>query len=327
VIWYIGRRLFWMIPSLIAVSIIAFIIMQLPPGDFVTSYAAELSAAGTTPDPLALEDLRRRWGLSDPIYIQYLRWIFNIVQGDFGISLEWRTPVSQLIWARLGLTAIVAFSTLALIWAVAFPIGIYSAVNQYSVGDYVFTLFGFIGMAFPNFLLALVVMYVASFHLGYSVGGLFSPEFSNAAWSLDRFLDLLSRLWLPVSVLGVLGTASLIRILRANLLDELNKPYTETARAKGLRESTLILRYPVRLALNPFVSTVGWVLPSLISGDVVVSSVMNLETAGPLLLQALKSQDIYLAGAFIVLMCVLVLIGTLLSDVLLALLDPRIRFS
>ena len=324
---YIFRRLLWMIPSLIAVSLVAFLIMQLPPGDFVTSYAAELSSAGTTPDPASLAELRQRWGLDQPVYVQYLKWIGNLVQGDLGVSLQWRTPVADLVWSRMGLTSIVAFCTLLFIWAFALPCGIYSAVKQYSIGDYVLTLLGFLGMAIPSFLLALVVMYVSSVHLGYSVGGLFSPEFSNAPWSFARLRDILSRIWLPVAVLGVLGTASLIRVMRANLLDELHKPYVETARAKGLGELAVIMRYPVRLALIPFVSTVGWVLPSLVSGEVIVSSVMSLETAGPLLLQALKSQDIFVAGAFIMMMCVLVLVGTLLSDILLAIIDPRIRFS
>lgn len=324
---FIGRRILWMIPSLIAVSFIAFIIMQLPPGDFVTSYAAELAAAGTTPDPAALQELRERWGLNQPYYVQYLLWIANMVRGDLGVSLEWRTPVADLVWSRMGLTSIVALCTLLFIWTLALPCGIYSAVRQYSIGDHTLTFFGFLGMAIPSFLLALVVMYVSSVHFGYTVGGLFSPEFSNAPWSFARIRDMLSRLWIPVIVLGSLGTASLIRVMRANLLDELHKPYVDTARAKGLSETAVILRYPVRLALIPFVSTVGWVLPSLVSGEVIVSSVMSLETAGPLLLQALKTQDTFVAGAFIMMMCVLVLVGTLLSDILLGIVDPRIRYS
>lgn len=324
---FIGRRILWMIPSLFAVSLVAFIIMQLPPGDFVTSYAAELAAAGTTPDPASMAELRQRWGLDQAFYVQYLKWIGNLLSGDLGVSLEWRTPVADLVWSRMGMTSIVAACTLLFIWVLALPCGIYSAVKQYSIGDHVLTLLGFIGMAIPGFLLALVVMYVASVHFGYSVGGLFSPEFSNAPWSVARVRDLLSRLWIPVAVLGFLGTASLIRVMRANLLDELHKPYVETARAKGLSELNVILRYPVRLALIPFVSTVGWVLPSLVSGEVIVSSVMSLETAGPLLLQALKTQDIFVAGAFIMMMCVLVLVGTLLSDILLAIVDPRIRYG
>lgn len=323
---FIVRRILWMIPSVAAISLLAFTIIQLPPGDFVTSYAAELAASGDAVDPAVLENLRARFGLDQPFHIQYLKWIGGILQGDFGMSLEWRTPVSELIWSRLAMTALVSACTLIFIWVIAFPIGIYSAVRQYSVGDYIATFFGFLGMATPSFLLALFIMYVAVVYFGLSVGGLFSPEYADAPWSWARAWDMLPRLWIPVVVLGTAGTAALIRIMRANLLDELHKPYVVTGRAKGLKESDLILRYPVRVALNPFISTVGWVLPTLISGEVIVSSVLSLQTSGPLLLQALKNQDMYLAGAFIMLMCLLVLLGTLLSDVLLAWLDPRIRY-
>jgi peptide/nickel transport system permease protein len=323
---FIVRRILWMIPSVAAISLLAFTIIQLPPGDFVTSYAAELAASGDAVDPAVLEHLRARFGLDQAFHIQYLKWIGGILQGDFGDSLEWRTPVSELIWSRLAMTALVSACTLIFIWIVAFPIGIYSAVRQYSIGDYIATFFGFLGMATPSFLLALFIMYVAVVYFGLSVGGLFSPEYADAPWSWARVWDMLPRLWIPVVVLGTAGTAALIRIMRANLLDELHKPYVVTGRAKGLKESDLILRYPVRVALNPFISTVGWVLPTLISGEVIVSSVLSLQTCGPLLLQALKNQDMYLAGAFIMLMCLLVLLGTLLSDVLLAWLDPRIRY-
>ena len=225
------------------------------------------------------------------------------------------------------MTALVAFCTLIFVWLVSFPIGIYSAVRQYSVGDYVVTFLSFLGMATPNFLLALFVMYLSVVFLGYSVGGLFSPDFANVGWSLARIADLLHHLWIPVLVLGVAGIAALVRIMRANLLDELHKPYVETGRAKGLPELTLILRYPTRVALNPFISTVGWVLPVLVSGDVIVSSVLSLPTAGPILIQALKTQDMYLGGALIMFQCILVLIGTLLSDLLLVWIDPRIRYD
>ncbi|WP_029349091.1 ABC transporter permease [Bosea sp. 117] len=324
---FILRRVLWMIPSFIAVSVVAFIIIQLPPGDFVTSYAADLATSGSPADPATLEAMRIRYGLDQPLVIQYFHWIWNALNGDLGVSFEYRTPVADIIWGRLGMTALVAFCTLIFVWIVAFPVGVYSAVRQYSVGDYIVTFLCFLGMATPNFLLALFVMYLSVTYLGYSVGGLFSPDFENAAWSLPRVVDLLKHLWIPVLVLGVAGIAALVRIMRANLLDELGKPYVETARAKGLPELTLILRYPTRVALNPFISTVGWVLPVLVSGDVIVSSVLSLPTAGPILIQALKTQDMYLGGALIMFQCILVLIGTLLSDLLLVWLDPRIRYD
>jgi peptide/nickel transport system permease protein len=324
---YVIRRLLWMIPSFFAVSLVSFVIIRLPPGDFVTSYAADLATSGAPADEATLDNLRVRYGLKDPLPVQYLRWIGNALQGDLGDSFEYRTPVSNIIWGRLGMTALVALCTLIFVWLVSFPIGIYSAVRQYSVGDYLVTFFSFLGMATPNFLLALFIMYLSVVFLGYSVGGLFSPDFANVGWSLARVADLLHHLWIPVLVLGVAGIAALVRIMRANLLDELHKPYVETGRAKGLPELTLILRYPTRVALNPFISTVGWVLPVLVSGDVIVSSVLSLPTAGPILIQALKTQDMYLGGALIMFQCILVLIGTLLSDLLLVWIDPRIRYD
>ena len=324
---YVIRRLLWMIPSFFAISLVSFHIIHLPPGDFVTSYAADLATSGAPADETTLDNLRIRYGLKDPLPLQYLRWVGNALRGDLGDSFEYRTPVSNIIWGRLGMTALVAFCTLIFVWLVSFPIGIYSAVRQYSVGDYLVTFFSFLGMATPNFLLALFVMYLSVVFLGYSVGGLFSPDFVNAGWSLARLGDLLRHLWIPVLVLGVAGIAALVRIMRANLLDELNKPYVETGRAKGLPELTLVLRYPTRVALNPFISTVGWVLPVLVSGDVIVSSVLSLPTAGPILIQALKTQDMYLGGALIMFQCVLVLIGTLISDLLLVWIDPRIRYD
>jgi peptide/nickel transport system permease protein len=324
---FILRRIVWMIPSLFAVSLVSFIIMRLPPGDFVTSYAADLATSGAPADQATLDNLRHHYGLDRPLYVQYVSWIANALQGDLGVSFEYRAPVAQIIWSRLGMTFLVASCTLVFVWVVAFPIGIYSAVRQYRLGDYVITLLGFLGMATPNFLLALFVMYLSVVYLGYSVGGLFSPDFVQAPWSWARLADLLRHLWIPVLVLGVAGIAVLVRIMRANLLDELHKPYVETGRAKGLPEHTLILRYPVRVALNPFVSTVAWVLPTLVSGDVIVASVLSLPTAGPILIQALKTQDEYLAGALLMFQCIFVLIGTLFSDLLLAWLDPRIRYD
>ena len=316
-----------MIPTLIAISIVSFIIIQLPPGSYLNALAASMAEQGDVVDQASLRALEERYGLNEPIYVQYWKWISGIVlHGDFGQSFEWGRPVTDLIWDRLGLTFMLSMATLLFVWAVAFPIGIYSAVRKYSAGDYVATFFGFIGLAIPNFLLALVLMYVSFKYLGQSVGGLFSPEYVSAPWSLAKVGDLLAHLWVPMIVIGTAGTAGLIRIMRANLLDELNKPYVTTARAKGLGERRLLMKYPVRVALNPFVSTVGWVLPELVSGAAITSIVLSLPTTGPVLLKALLAQDMYLAGSFIMMLSVLTVIGTLLSDILLAWLDPRIRF-
>lgn len=324
---YIGSRVLMMIPTIIVVSIVSFVVIQLPPGDFLTSYVAGMTSRGETIDDAAIESLRRAYGLGEPIHVQYVKWMAGVVRGDFGQSFTWRVPVSQLIWERVWLTILISFVTLMFTWAVAFPVGIYSAVRQYSILDYVFTFIGFIGVAVPGFLLALILMVVAFARFNMSVGGLFSPGFEDAPWSLDRVLDLLKHLWIPVIVLGLSGTASLIRIMRANLLDELNRPYVVTARAKGQDETRLLLRYPVRAALNPFVSTLGWTLPQLVSGSTIVAVVLNLPLTGPMMLQALQSQDMYLAGSFILILSVLTIIGTLVSDILLAWLDPRIRLS
>jgi peptide/nickel transport system permease protein len=325
---FIAKRLAWMIPALFAVSILAFVLIRLPPGDFVTNYIATLAASNEVVDQNAAAELRSRFGLDQPWPIQYWKWISGIVfRGDFGYSFEWQEPVGNLIWERMGLTLALTFSTLIVTWAIALPVGVYSAVRKYSIGDYTATFFSFLGLAIPSFLLALVLMYVAAIYLGEDVGGLFSEQYVKAPWSLGKILDLASHIWIPVIILAVSGTASLIRIMRANLLDELQRPYVTTARAKGLSEFRLLVKYPVRLALNPFVSTIAWLLPNLVSGSVIVAIVLNLPTAGPLLLQSLMSQDMYLAGAFVLLICALTLIGGLVSDVLLALIDPRIRLE
>lgn len=325
---FIARRFFYMLITLVAISVMTFVIIQLPPGDFVTAMVAQLNLQGVTVEPEAMAAMRARYGLDDPIYVQYWKWISAIIfAGDFGYSLEWRRPVSELLWNRLGLTFVLAFITLLFIWAVSLPIGIYSAVHKNTVGDYVVTIIGVLGLAIPNFLFALVLMYIAFRYFGSGIGGLFSPEYENAPWSWGKIVDLLHHLIIPTIVLGTAGTASLIRILRANLLDELGKPYVTTARAYGLSERRLLLKYPVRIALNPFISTVGWVLPTLVSGATITAVVLNLPMTGPLLLQALISQDMYLAGSFIMMLSVLTVIGTLLSDLLLAWLDPRIRYS
>jgi peptide/nickel transport system permease protein len=317
-----------MVPTLFGISVIAFLIIQLPPGDYLTSMIARMQDSGETVDPGQLARLREVYGFDDPIHIQYWKWISGILfRGDFGHSFEWNRPVADLIWDRMGSTLAISLASLAFVWAVAIPIGIYSAVRRHSVGDHVFTFLGFIGLAIPNFILALTLMYVTYRYLGQSVGGLYSQQFVNAPWSWEKVLDLLSHLWIPIIVIGTSGTAALIRILRANLSDELNKPYVITARAKGLPEYRVVLKYPVRIALNPLVSAIGWVLPELISGVTITAIVLNLPTAGPLLLRALTVQDMYLAGSFILLMGVLTLVGMLISDILLALLDPRIRFT
>ncbi len=324
---YIVRRILLMIPTLFLVSVVSFIIIQLPPGDFLTSYITQLSAMGDLVDESTIQALRDRYGLGQPIYIQYLRWITNMLQGDFGHSMEWDRPVWGLLWERLPLTFVLSFATLLITWIVAFPIGVFSAVKQYSIGDYIATFIGFLGLATPDFLLALVLMWIFFAFFNQSVGGLFSPEFQDAPWSLAKVWDLAKHMVVPIIILGMSGTASLIRIMRANLLDELHKPYVVTARAKGLSEPRLILKYPVRAALNPFVSTVGWYLPALVSGSTIVAVVLNLPITGPLLLRSLMSQDMYLAGSFIFMLSTLTIIGTLLSDILLAWLDPRIRLG
>jgi peptide/nickel transport system permease protein len=325
---FIAKRIFWMVPSLIIVSFLAFVLIQLPPGDYVTTYIATLAASNEVVDRNTAADLRARFGLDQPMIVQYLKWISGIVlHGDFGLSFEWQQPVGDLIWERMALTLVLTFSTLLATWGIALPIGVFSAVKKYSIGDYIVTFFSFLGLAIPSFLLALVLMYIAAVEYGQEVGGLFSERYLTAPWSIGKVGDLLAHLWLPVIILAVSGTASLIRVMRANMLDELNKPYVTTARAKGLSEFHLLVKYPVRLALNPFISTISWLLPNLVSGSIIVAIVLSLPTAGPLLLQSLMSQDMYLAGAFVLLICTLTLVGSLVSDILLALVDPRIRLE
>lgn len=324
---YIIRRTLYMIPTLIAISIVSFAIINLPPGDFVDRIVAQRRTAGEVVSPQEQVDLRAFYGLNKSVPEQYIAWISNILlRGDFGRSFRWNLPVSDLIWERMALTLLLSLSSMFFIWSVAIPIGIYSAVRKYSTSDYVFTFFGFIGLAVPNFLLALILMYVSFRYFGQSVGGLFSPNYVNAPWNLDKVLDLLGHLWIPMIVLGMSGTASLIRTLRANLLDELGRPYVTTARTKGLPESWLIVKYPLRHALNPFVSSLNGVFVDLVSGSTIVAVVLSLQTTGPLLLEALRSEDMFLAGSFIMLLSVLTVFGTLVSDILLAWLDPRIRY-
>lgn len=325
---YLVRRVLYMIPTLFIISLISFTIIQLPPGDYLTSYVAQLRAQGDQVDAAEMEALRERYGLNQPVYVQYFKWISGILlRGDWGQSFEWRKPVSELIWERIGLTMAISGTALLVSWFIAIPIGVYSATHQYSWLDYLLTFFSFVGLGTPGFLLALIVMFWAQSQLGINVGGLFSEEYILAPWSWAKFVDMLKHIWIPLIIVAVGSTAGNIRITRANLLDELNKPYVETARAKGLKERNLIWKYPVRVALNPFFSTVGWSLASLISGATLVAVVLGLQTEGPMLLRALTSQDMYLAGSFILLLSTLTVMGTLISDILLAIVDPRIRLS
>lgn len=325
--WFIIKRLLLLPVLLLIFSIVSFALIQAPPGDFLTSYVAELAAGGTSIDQAEIEALRTRYGLDQPIYVQYGRWVGNLLRGDLGVSLEWRRPNSELIGERLVLTLILTTFSLLFTWAVAIPIGIFSATRQYSLLDYVFTILNYIGLATPNFMLALVLMWVAFDKFGVTVTGLFSPQYLDAAWSWARVGDLLSHIWLPMIVLGVAGTAQIARVVRANLLDELSKPYTEMARAKGLPEWRLVIKYPTRVAIAPVVSTLGWYFPQLLSGGLVVSVVMSLPTIGPLLLRALVGQDMYLAGTIILIFCMLAVLGALVSDILLVVLDPRIKLE
>ena len=324
---YLVRRLVNMVITLLAISILTFVIIQLPPGDYVSTQIAQLQRMDVDINQELIDSLTRQYGLDKPLFVQYFLWITKFVQGDMGRSFVWNRPVNELVWERIGLTFVISLSSLAFSWIVAIPVGIYAAVRQYSPGDYAATFASFVGLAIPNFMLALALMYVGFRHLGLDVGGLFSVEYREAPWSVGKVIDLLKHLWVPTIVLGTSGTAVLVRVMRNNLLDELRKLYVITARSKGLSERRLIIRYPVRIALNPFISTVGWTLPTLISGATITALVLNLPTTGPLLIRALLSQDMFLAGSFIMLLSILTVVGTLISDLLLVLADPRIRFA
>jgi peptide/nickel transport system permease protein len=311
-----------------AISIISFSIIELPPGDYVTRYISDLEMKGMKITPEDTQRLRAMYDLDKPLPARYASWIGKIVtKGDFGRSFQYNRPVSELVWERLGLTLIISLITLVFTYVLAISIGIYSAVKPNTLFDYVFTFFGFVGVAIPGFLLAMIAMWISYSKFGVSITGLFSPEYADASWSWGKLGSLLQRIWVPVLVIGLSGTASIIRIMRGGMLDEIKKQYVVTARAKGVKELKLLLKYPVRVALNPIISTVGWVLPAIISGESVVAIVLNLPTTGPLLLNALLNQDMYLAASFILLLSVLTVVGTVLSDILLALLDPRIRYQ
>jgi len=327
VLAYLVRRLILAALTVWAVSVLAFVIIQLPPGDYITSYIAQMSASGSSVSQQDADALRHEYGLDQPVWIQYLRWMRMVLRGNFGMALEWQRPVSEVIGDRLWLTMVVSVAAIILTWGLALPIGVYSAVRQYSVGDYVATFIGFIGLAVPSFLLALVLMYIGFKYFNASIGGLFSDEFVEAPWGLAKAWDMAKHLPLPALILGLAGTAQLIRIMRANLLDELRKPYVMTARARGVSERRVILKYPVRVALNPFASTIGYLLPYVVSGSIIVSLVLSLPTVGPLLLRALVAQDMFLAGTIVLLLGVMTVVGTFLSDLLLMWIDPRIRME
>jgi peptide/nickel transport system permease protein len=327
VLGYTIHRVLIMIPTLLAISLITFVIIQLPPGDYLTTYVAELEAQGERVSLDKIEFLRQQYGFDQPMHLQYLYWLGGMLKGDFGYSFEFSLPVTEVVGDRLLLSFIVSFTTIVFTWLVAFPIGVYSATHQYSLADHGLTFIGFLGLATPNFLLALVLLYFANVTFGTSIGGLMDPRYLGEPWSWAKFGSVLGHLWIPVIVIGTSGTAGMIRRLRANLLDELDKQYVVTARAKGLPPFRLLCKYPLRMALNPFVADIGNLLPQVISGAAIVSVVLSLPTTGPMLLNALRTQDMYLAGSFLMFLAMLTVIGVFVSDLLLAVLDPRIRLQ
>ncbi|MCB0087171.1 MAG: ABC transporter permease [Caldilineaceae bacterium] len=324
---YFVRRLIYMVTTLVFISFIGFFIINLPPGSFIDVYKAQREAQGTSTAEAELEALSRRYGLDKPIYVQYWLWVKGFVQGDFGRSFQYNREVKDLIWERLGYTAAIATCTLVFIWIVAIPLGIYSATHQYKVGDNVATVMGMAGLSIPDFMLALVLMVIAQRVFGFSVGGLFSREYVDAPWSFAKLVDLLKHIWVPVLVVGTAGTAGLMRIMRGNLLDILNMQYVQAARARGLRESTVIVKHAVRNALHPLIMLLGMSLPTIISGSLVVSIVLGLPTTGPLYFSALRQQDMFLAGTFLMFLAGMLVLGNFLADILLAVVDPRIRYE
>ncbi len=327
VLRYLVHRLLVMVPTLVAISMIVFIIIQLPPGDYLTTMLAELQSQGEGAQQAKIDYLRELYGLDRPMWQQYLYWAWGLLHGDLGYSFEYDRPVSEVIGDRIFLTFVISFATILFTWIVSFPIAIYSATHKYSWADHTLTFVGFLGLATPNFLLALVLLYVANVWFGTSIGGLVDPQYLDQPMSWGKFVSVLEHLWVPVVVIGTAGTAAMIRRLRANLLDELQKPYYVTAKAKGLPPWRALAKYPLRMSLNPFIADIGSLLPEFISGSALVSVVLSLPTTGPILVRALQTQDMYLAGSFLMLESFLVVIGVLVSDLLLAWLDPRIRFG
>jgi len=324
---YLVRRILTMIPTLLIISVLVFVIIQLPPGDYLESYIAELQSQGESVNEEKIQYLRKEYGLDKSMPEQYFTWITGMLRGDFGYSFEYELPVREVIGDKMILTVLISIVTIIFTWIIAFPIGIYSATHQYSWGDYGLSFLGFIGLATPNFLLALIMLYLANVYFGTSIGGLMAPEYIDAPWSWAKVKDVLAHLWIPVVVIGTSGTAGMIRRIRANLLDELQKQYVTTARAKGLPPGKLLRKYPLRIAMNFFVADVGNLLPQVISGAEIVAVVMSLPTTGPMLLAALQSQDMYLAGTFLMFLAVLTVVGVLVSDLALAALDPRVRLQ
>lgn len=325
---YIVKRIAMTIPILIAISILVFIVIQLPPGDYLTTFIRQRESAGNTVQAEEAEALRREYGLDKPIYMQYFIWVKNfIIHGNLGRSFSWNQPVATVIGSKIGATMAISFLTLIIIWGVAIPIGIYSATHQYSKGDYIFTFIGFIGQAIPGFLIALALVYFIFAATGVTMSGLFSQEYISAPWSVAKFFNMLPRLLMVIIIIGLANTAGMIRTMRAMMLDEISKQYVITARAKGVEERKLIYKYPVRMAINPLISGIGVTLGGLISGETIVSIVLNMPTSGPVLFTALLVQDMFLAGGFILLMAIFIILGTLLSDILLSVMDPRIRLG
>ncbi len=325
---YLFKRFIYMVVIMLIMSFFSFIIVQLPPGDFIASYVANLEQQlGSAFDPAIIDSIRAQYGVDQPMMVQYFKWMSGMLSGDFGQSFEWKMPVAQLIWDRMPDTVLISVLTLVFTYIIAVPIGIYSARHQYTLGDYVFSIIGFVGLAIPSFFLALVLMYWANVSMGMSVGGLQSPEFANAGWSLARIWDFLKHLPIPVFAIGIAGMANIIRVMRATLLDELKRPYVVAARARGLKENSMIYRYPVRVALNPIISSIGSILPGIVSGATVTAIVLDIPTVGSLLYKALLSQDMFLAGSCILMLTLMTIVGTFLSDILLVLIDPRIRLT
>lgn len=324
---YVIRRCLAMIPTLLIISAFVFFIIQLPPGDYFETELLELRSQGEQITGEKIDYLRKTYGFDKPLYQQYFYWIAGILKGDLGYSFEYKLPVQHVIDDRLLLTIILNVSVIVFIWMASFPIGIYSATHQYKIGDYVVSFIGFIGLAIPNFLLALILLYFAKKWWGIEIGGLVDKEFLDQPLSWAKFMSFLSHLWVPVIIIGTSSMAAMIRRLRANLLDELQKPYVLTARAKGMKEQRLLWKYPLRMALNPFIADIGNLLPEVISGSTIVAIVLSLPTVGPMFVRSLQSQDMYLAGAFLLFLAFLTVVGTLISDLLLAALDPRIRFE
>jgi peptide/nickel transport system permease protein len=324
---YLGRRLVYMVFTVVFISVAGFVIINLPPGSYLDYYIARLEAQGSSTAENQIETIKRQYGLDDPAYVQYFKWASGFIRGDFGQSFQYNRPVSDLIWERLGLTAAISFASLLLTWLIAIPIGIYSATHQYSLGDHTFTVLGLAGLSIPNFMLALVLMVIASQTFGQEVGGLFSRAYLDAPWSAAKIIDLLKHLWIPLLVIATGGTAGLIRMMRGNLLDILNMQYVQAARARGLPERLVILKHAVRNAVHPLIMLLGMSLPGIISGATVISIVLSLPTTGPLYFNALQQKDMYLAVTFLMFLSIMLVLGNFLADILLAWIDPRIRLE